>query len=115
MKKFQGGKFCIFYPEERFTSVWESVISLILVFTSLATPVRIAFAEDESTAWEMLNYTVDILFLMDIIIAFNMAFFDEDNILIVERKMIAFHYVRTWFFLDLIAIIPFDLLSSSDK
>ena len=33
---------------------------------------------------------------------------------VTESKSIAFHYMRGWFILDLIAALPFDLLNASD-
>lgn len=39
-----------------------------------------------------------------------MAYYDEDYVLVDTRKEIAFHYIRTWFFIDFVAILPFNLI-----
>ena len=48
------------------------------------------------------------MFLLDIIICFNSAFYDEQSELVDDRKNISYNYISGWFFVDFIAIIPFD-------
>jgi hypothetical protein len=49
------------------------------------------------------------MFLMDILIIFNTAYYNEDFKLIEDRKNIAKDYLTGWFAIDLVAIVPFDL------
>ena len=58
------------------------------------------------------NYVVDILFLIDIIVIFNSAVYDENLNIIHDRATIAKIYLQGWFFIDLIAIIPFELFNA---
>jgi hypothetical protein len=51
---------------------------------------------------------VDGVFLIDIIIIFNTAFYDNDFKIIENRKIIAKKYLSGWFTIDIVAIIPFD-------
>lgn len=47
------------------------------------------------------------------IMMFFTAYVDEETLDLVEDKEgIAIGYIKTWFFIDLISIIPFDLLIS---
>ena len=102
--------FLMLYPnKDPFKDYWDLYISLILIFSCLITPYRIAFIHIESRQWQIVNYFVDICFALDMIIIFNTALFDEYYRLIQSRKRIAKDYIRTWFFIDLVAIIPFDL------
>ena len=57
---------------------------------------------------KVINYFIDAFFLMDIIIIFNCAYYNEDSDLVIDRKEIAYNYITGWFFIDLFAIIPFD-------
>jgi hypothetical protein len=52
---------------------------------------------------------VDVCFLLDIIIIFNKTIFDENFQIVTDRKIIAANYIKGWFFVDVIAIIPFDI------
>jgi len=80
----------------------------------LLTPFRLAFGDlEDPLEWMIINYTIDICFLIDIIIIFNSAFYDGEFIVVEDRKIIAKEYLRGWFLIDLLAIIPFDLLMTT--
>ena len=99
----------ILYPEDVTKTNWDLFITLILLISCIITPLRIAFGEDpEPTGWAVTNITIDLLFLIDILVMFNSAYYDEDFQIIESRKMIANAYVRSWFFIDAVAIIPFE-------
>jgi hypothetical protein len=61
----------------------------------------------------LLNYFVDLGFVIDIIVNFNSAYEDKDQILVSNRKKIATTYVKSWFIIDCIAVVPFDVLLDS--
>ena len=105
-------KSCMFYPEDNFKSNWDLAISIILIFTCLVFPVRIAFVEEDDSLWKAINLTIDTLFFMDIIATFNNAYYDEDYQIVTNRKLIASKYLRSWFVIDLFAVVPFDMLST---
>ena len=82
---------------------------LMMIAAALFTPWQLAFVEDESLGWTILNLTIDLSFFFDILITFFTAYFDEEKlILVTDKKIIARGYVKFWFWLDLISIIPFD-------
>ena len=58
----------------------------------------------------MANYLIDVLFLVDIVVIFNSCFIDENLRLIEDRKAIACSYIKGWLAVDVLAIIPFDLM-----
>lgn len=58
-----------------------------------------------------INTCVDILFFIDIIFAFNTAYYDEDFKIIDNRKRIASSYLKGWFVVDFIAIVPFEYIT----
>ena len=53
---------------------------------------------------------IDLLFFLDIIVIFNTAFYAEDFKVIDDRKTISIDYIRSWLFIDVISIIPFDYI-----
>lgn len=53
----------------------------MLMFTCFITPWRLAFYFDEDKTpieWRIINYTIDIGFLIDILVNFNSAFYEKD-------------------------------------
>ena len=82
----------------------------ILLFSCLITPVQIALYETLGTGWSITNYTIDVLFFIDIILIFNSSYYDNQLELIEDRWVIAQNYLRGWFAIDMIAIIPFEIV-----
>jgi hypothetical protein len=82
----------------------------------IVTPWRIAFADlsiDEPIEWLAINYSIDCFFFVDILVIFNSSYHDDDFNIVEDRKQIAKQYLQGWFTLDLLAIMPFDVLIQS--
>ncbi|XP_032096445.1 cyclic nucleotide-gated cation channel alpha-4 [Sapajus apella] len=61
-------------------------------------------------AWLVLDYTSDLLYLLDIVVRFHTGFL-EQGILVVDKGRISSRYVRTWsFLLDLASLMPTDVV-----
>lgn len=104
----------IIYPEDDWKGKWDLYITLILIFTCLSTPYLISF-EAETCAWEITNYTIDGCFFVDIIFNFLQAYYNDDFNIVDSHKKIAGNYLRGWFLIDTIAIIPIDKLFAGNS
>lgn len=60
-----------------------------------------------------MNYTIDTFFLVDIFVNFNTAFYEQEYELVTSRKEIALNYLKSWFLLDFVSIIPTELFMGS--
>ena len=106
-------KKCIIYPENRKKGIWDLSITILLLISSIMIPLQIAFIKKgaKGTSGFMIwMYIIDVSFFLDILVTFNSAFYDIDQDLIDDRKEIAKNYLFGWFTIDLVAIIPFDIL-----
>lgn len=54
--------------------------------------------------------TTKIFLFADIILNFRTTYVSQSGQVVYESRSICIHYVRTWFFVDLVAALPFDLL-----
>lgn len=54
--------------------------------------------------------SVDVTFIVDIIINFRTTFVNSNDEVVSHPGKIAVHYLKGWFIIDLVAAIPFDLL-----
>lgn len=109
---------CLIYPEDPFKELfWDTLLSFILLATCLLVPFTLAFSEElESVKWyNQLNYVIDLFFLLDIFINFNTAFYREDYEIETSHKNIAINYLRGWFLIDFLSIIPLDLILSGEQ
>ena len=53
---------------------------------------------------------VDALYLCDLMLNFFMAYEDTDKKIEAKMRMIAINYLQGWFFLDLLACVPFQYI-----
>ncbi|XP_024083044.1 potassium/sodium hyperpolarization-activated cyclic nucleotide-gated channel 2 isoform X1 [Cimex lectularius] len=86
---------------------------LLLVANLIILPVAISFFNDDlSTRWIAFNCLSDTIFLIDIVVNFRTGIMQQDNAeqVILDPKLIAKNYLKTWFFLDLISSIPLDYI-----
>lgn len=109
-------KKCMIYPNDTCKLWWDVSISLVLLISTFTTPIDLAFSRmsEENPGFSTFNYTLDFFFLLDIIVMFNSAIQDEYFNIIDDRKDIAIDYMKCWFFIDIIAIIPLDLLITTN-
>ena len=95
----------------KFIGKWDALVTLALIYTALLTPFEVAFLESNSsltiTVW---NRFVDIVFTADMCLQFCLMYRTTEESLggsrwISDAYSIAHHYVTTWFFIDLIAVL----------
>ena len=104
-------KVCLLKPTSKFKAFWSLIIVVLLVYTAIFVPFKIAFIEQDPFALVILEATVDCLFGLDIFINFISAQEDPNtNQLITDHRIIAKNYLKGWFLLDLLACFPFQLI-----
>ena len=90
---------------------WDLWILIILLIVSLIVPVRLAFVEEDSSSWFLFYIVTDLFFLIDIILTFNTSIADAQSVYeITDKKVIAKKYLKGWFWVDLISILPLDVI-----
>ena len=69
---------------------------------------RIIFlAQHEVTAQGVFDLTIDVLFLIDVVLNFLTAY-TARGVYVTDLHLIAYHYMTTWFLLDICGSVPFD-------
>jgi len=82
----------MFYPNDTIKVMfWDLLISIILLITCLITPFNLAFQDEvEEIDWYIkMNYLIDILFGIDIIVNFFTAYQNDLFEIVDDRKEIA--------------------------
>jgi hypothetical protein len=101
-------------PENEIKAFWDICVFIILIVSCILTPLQLAiFPGDFPSGHVTVNYIIDSMFLIDIIVIFNTAIYNEDYEIVKDRDLIAAEYLGSWFALDFITIIPFDLIFKS--
>ncbi|XP_074972868.1 LOW QUALITY PROTEIN: voltage-gated delayed rectifier potassium channel KCNH4 [Phalacrocorax aristotelis] len=98
-----------------FKALWDWLILLATFYVAITVPYNVCFtgAEDSLSAARstiVSDIAVEMLFILDIILNFRTTYVSQSGQVVYDSRSICIHYVATWFFVDLIAALPFDLL-----
>lgn len=93
-----------------FRNLWDLMSFALILGISLYIPLLFAFDID-STQSHLIFFDLflDIWFIVEIFLNFFTAFYDK-GILVTSKRKIAFNYISTWFFVDLVSSIPFSFI-----
>ncbi|KAL7435644.1 hypothetical protein ACHAXM_004858 [Skeletonema potamos] len=89
--------------------LWWNLTAFGAIFTAFVTPYQIAFEEDPGffkQSADVLEELLTLIFALDIIVNFNLAFFRDDDF-VFERRQIAREYLNFMFWVDVLGVIPF--------
>ncbi|XP_060704892.1 potassium voltage-gated channel subfamily H member 4 [Hemiscyllium ocellatum] len=98
-----------------FKAGWDWLILLATFYVAVTVPYNVCFTEsdDSSTASRsttVSDIAVEMLFIFDIILNFRTTYVSQSGQVVYDARSICIHYGTTWFIVDLIAALPFDLL-----
>ena len=100
----------IIMPESNFRMSWDALVAIFVVYYSLVVPMRLVFdlAAPGRVAIQV-DLFVNFIFVVDIILNFRTAF-KKNGTLVTRTDAIRQHYLKTWFFIDFISSMPFDVI-----
>ena len=101
-------------PDGYFILIYDVIIILVSFLNSFFIPLRIAKNEDIRGSNSFLNicflYLIDFIYLADLIIGFFRGYYNHEMKYIRKTKNIIKHYLIEDFFLDLIEVVPINLI-----
>ncbi len=92
-----------------FRILWDACILVFVLASILIVTFQLAFHNSIDLPSLLIIYFIDLFFLVDIVFNFFTSYHHQ-GIEIKDQKDIKRHYLKTMFWLDLIAILPYDLL-----
>ena len=100
-------------PDSTNRAIWDMINMTLMTWTIFEIPFSMLFADaqEKECPWDVLmiiNIFVDLLFLTDIVVSMNTAYYDREGILIEDRQQIIRHYLSGWFFVDITTSLPID-------
>jgi potassium voltage-gated channel Eag-related subfamily H protein 7 len=111
-------------PNQKKVRRWDAVVTAALLFTGAFTPFEVAFIDTVCfhpvlglNPLFAFNRLIDFVFFCDMILQFFlMKEVETDNgvVLIKDHRTLACLYVQSWFALDLVSILPYDLVGCLD-
>ncbi|KAM9838013.1 voltage-gated delayed rectifier potassium channel KCNH4 [Aulostomus maculatus] len=96
-------------------ALWDWLILLATFYVAVTVPYNVSFTpyDDTVTAARstiVSDIAVEMLFIIDIILNFRTTYVSQSGQVVYQSRSICIHYATTWFFVDLVAALPFDLL-----
>ena len=82
------------------------MILCLVMWHVVYTPLNAAFMQHASSG---MDWFIDFIFFLDLLLNFNTAYVDKFGHLVTSRAAIARHYAGTHFFSDLLGVIPLEL------
>ena len=67
----------ILQPKDPFKQIWNVIIMILLAYTATYMPYKTCFVDDSTVLADTVDWTVDVLFMVDIVINFLSAFETE--------------------------------------
>lgn len=87
---------------------------LLLMANLIVLPVIISFFRNEelSAGWITFNCFSDTFFMLDVVFNFRTGVMDHKTAeqVILQPAVIAVHYLKTWFAIDVVSAVPFDYI-----
>jgi len=105
-------------PNSDFIRQWDIISICMLLFVMFVTPFEVAYLTTEYNVLFGLNRIIDVFFITDMVLQFFLMYRDEEKgVLVKSQRAIIQAYMKGWFWIDLIAVLPFDMVgvfASSD-
>ncbi|KAI3358479.1 hypothetical protein L3Q82_014899 [Scortum barcoo] len=96
-----------------FKAGWDWLILLATFYVAVTVPYNVCFIGDDddlTRSTTVSDIAVEILFIIDIVFNFRTTYVSKSGQVIFDARQICIHYLTTWFIIDLVAALPFDLL-----
>lgn len=103
----------ILLPDNKLRMIWNLVTLVLLLYTASFVPYETSFVESDSAGLAIWEWIVNGLFMLDLVLNFISAYENSDKNVEVRMRIIAKNYIESWFLFDLLACIPFSLLTST--
>ncbi|XP_069365397.1 voltage-gated delayed rectifier potassium channel KCNH8-like isoform X6 [Maniola hyperantus] len=98
-----------------FKTFWDWLILIATFYVAVVVPYNASFVDEGHPRISVTSdVVVEALFIIDIMLNFRTTFVSKKGEVVSDSKAIALNYIRSWFVVDLLAALPFDLLYASD-
>ena len=103
----------IILPDNPYKKIWDLLIAFLILYSAIITPYEIAFSDSNHSSW--FEILIDIFLAIDIVLTFFSAYTDEEENLVKNHKKIIKKYLKSWFIIDIISVLPLNNLFKNGK
>lgn len=101
----------VIYPESRFQSYWDFLISACVMTNLILLPMNMSFKFEDQMGFRLVDVGCDLVFVIDVFVNFRCAFYvyvRAEKFMVDDPKRMTRKYLKSWFFIDLLSCgVPF--------
>ena len=102
-------------PTSKFKSNWDLMMMILVFYNCVYIPIELCFLAErddysKGVTHEVVDYIIDFLFFVDVCLNLRTAYYDSDYEMVLDPKQIFLNYRKFWFWIDAVAVIPFELI-----
>ncbi|XP_003738588.1 potassium voltage-gated channel protein eag-like [Galendromus occidentalis] len=99
-----------------FKAIWDWIILCLTFYTAIMVPYNVAFKNKTSddVSLLVLDSIVDVIFFIDIVLNFHTTFVGPGGEVVSDPKIIRMNYLKSWFTIDLLSCLPYDVFNAFD-
>ena len=102
--KSTGNSMYIIHPFSSGHTVWDLLMTFLIFITIGIIPVGLAW-EQINCDLTWFNFFIDALFVCDVFKNFFTGYLNENDVIVLDRRLITIHYMKSWFLVDAAASI----------
>lgn len=102
----------IFKPDSIIRLSWDIYMLFVMIYLAISIPFYISFYIPITGPLKIIEFTVQISLMLDIIVTANTSYFLK-GAPVVSRKKILLKYIKGWFWPDILSSFPYNWLYSS--
>ncbi|KAK7504351.1 hypothetical protein BaRGS_00004655 [Batillaria attramentaria] len=97
-----------------FKTIWDWIILTLTFYTAVMVPYNAAFKIKTMDQLPLLviDSMVDVVFFVDIVLNFHTTFVGPSGEVISDPKIIRMNYLKSWFVIDLLSCLPYDVFNA---
>ena len=105
----------VVHPHSPVYEAWWITVLVLIYVTCFLMPFQLAFTGYGTAVdgWSIAMWTLDAIYFVNMGVTFFVAYYKGagSTVLVVNKRKIAKQYLKSWFWIDLLSVFPWDALS----
>lgn len=99
----------MFHPKSKILVLWDIFILVLVLYIAVEYPLRYIIRYEVNPLLSSMDIITTIFFCLDIVIQFRTGYIYK-GVVVYDSRFVAKKYLRSWFFVDFISAVPFELI-----
>eukprot|EP01051_Picozoa_sp_SAG22_P002791 SAG22_NODE_128_length_18787_cov_19.577108_11_plen_761_part_00 len=103
---------CVLRPDKKWHIRYAVINIVLLTYSAFSVPIRVGFDFELSTTVHIVEFVIDLFFIVDIFVNFRIGYIDDGDHFHVEMRpsKIFARYLKSWLAIDILAAFPFNMM-----